>query len=184
MAWEPTVSSRFLAIFHTAIYDAWTAYDPVAVGVVSGTTLKNQGGLDNEANKREAISHAAYTVLRVLAPRRKHALTERMMALGYDPNANTAPAKVGRRAATAVLAACREDGANEAGNFADTTGYAPEKLTRPMHGNRSNFSENANFRRPRIGAGSYRLRCREPINFARLRRPRPEPTNGPSRSMC
>ena len=42
VAWEPTVSSRFFAIFHTAIYDAWTAYDPVAVGVVSDYALKNQ----------------------------------------------------------------------------------------------------------------------------------------------
>ena len=32
VAWEPTVGARFLAIVHTAMYDAWTAYDPVAVG--------------------------------------------------------------------------------------------------------------------------------------------------------
>jgi hypothetical protein len=40
VAWEPTVGSRFLAILHTAMYDAWTAYDPIAVGVVAGTALK------------------------------------------------------------------------------------------------------------------------------------------------
>ena len=125
VAWEPTVGSRFLATLHTAMYDAWTAYDPTAVGVVSGTILKGQGGPSNEANKREAISHAAFTVLRVLAPQHAHALMEQMQALGYDPNADTPPAEVGRRAAAAVLANCRDDGANEAGNFADTTGYAP-----------------------------------------------------------
>ena len=131
VAWEPTVGSRFLAILHTAMYDAWTAYDPVAVGVVSGTTLKNQGGPGNEANKREAISHAAYTVLRTLAPPHRHSLVERMQALGYDPNADTAPAKIGRQAANAVLSAFREDGANELGGFADTTGYAPRKSDAP-----------------------------------------------------
>ena len=125
VAWEPTVGSRFLATLHTAIYDAWTAYDPTAVGVVSGTALKGQGGPNNEANKREAISYAAFTVLRVLAPQHGHALIEQMQALGYDPDADTPPAKVGRRAAAAVLANCRDDGANEAGNFADTTGYEP-----------------------------------------------------------
>jgi len=125
VAWEPTVGSRFLATLHTAIYDAWTAYDPTAVGVVSGITLKGQGGPNNEANKREAISHAAFTVLRVLAPQHRHALIDQMQALGYDPDADTPPAKVGRRAAAAVLANCRDDGANEAGNFADTTGYEP-----------------------------------------------------------
>jgi membrane-associated phospholipid phosphatase len=127
VAWEPTVGARFLAIVHTAMYDAWTAYDPVAVGSVTGRLLKGQGGADNEANKREAISHAAFTVLRTLAPQHRRALTERMRMLGYDPNADTPPARVGRRAALAVIAARREDGANEAGNFADTTGYAPRK---------------------------------------------------------
>ena len=131
VAWEPTVGSRFFAILHTAIYDTWTAYDPIAVGVVSGTTLKGQGGLNNEANKREAISHAAFTVLRTLAPQHRHALIERMQELGYDPNASTLPAKVGRRAAEAVLANCRDDGANEAGNFADTTGYPPRTSGAP-----------------------------------------------------
>ena len=125
VAWEPTVGSRFFATLHTAMYDAWTAYDPIAVGVVSGTALKGLGGANNEANKREAISHAAFTVLLALAPQHRHALIERMQELGYAPNADTLPAKVGRRAAAAVLANCRDDGANEAGNFADTTGYAP-----------------------------------------------------------
>ncbi|MBV8441904.1 MAG: vanadium-dependent haloperoxidase [Hyphomicrobiales bacterium] len=101
------------------------AYDPIAVGVVSGTALKGLGGANNEANKREAISHAAFAVLRTLAPQHRHALIERMQELGYDPNAGTLPAKVGRRAAAAVLTNCRDDGANEAGNFADTTGYEP-----------------------------------------------------------
>ncbi len=131
VAWEPTVGSRFFAILHTAIYDTWTAYDPIAVGVVSGTTLKGQGGLNNEANKREAISHAAFTVLRTLAPQHRRALIERMQELGYDPNASTLPAKVGRRAAAAVLADCRDDGANETGNFADTTGYQPRTSGAP-----------------------------------------------------
>ena len=125
VAWEPTVGSRFFAILQTAIYDAWTAYDPIAVGVVSGTALKGQGGANNEANKREAISHAAFTVLRTFAPQHRRALIERMQELGYDSNADTPPAKVGRRAAEAVLAGCRDDGANEAGDFADTTGYRP-----------------------------------------------------------
>ncbi|HUH83879.1 MAG TPA: vanadium-dependent haloperoxidase [Stellaceae bacterium] len=125
VAWEPTVAARFFAIWSTAIYDAWTAYDPTAIAVVSGTALKNQGGAANEANKREAISHAAYTVLAALAPQRRRALAERMAALGYDAKATTAPAEVGRRAANAMLGRFREDGANEAGGFADTTGYRP-----------------------------------------------------------
>ena len=43
-AWEPTVSARFFALVHAAMYDAWTAYDPVAVGVFTGTSLRGTGG--------------------------------------------------------------------------------------------------------------------------------------------
>ncbi|MBV8095488.1 MAG: vanadium-dependent haloperoxidase [Acetobacteraceae bacterium] len=125
VAWEPTVGARFFAIVETATYEAWTAYDPMALGVVYGAALKSEGGAANEANKREAISYATYTVLSSLAPQRRRTLNERMAALGYDPLARTKPAELGRRAAYAVLAKFNNDGANEAGEFADTTGYAP-----------------------------------------------------------
>jgi hypothetical protein len=127
VAWEPTVGARFVAIVYGAMYDAWAAYDPVAVGCVTGTALKGEGGANNLANKREALSHAAYTVLRTLDPQRRHALAEWMQALGYEPNASTAPAKLGRRVALAVLAARSLDGANAVSDFADTTGYAPTR---------------------------------------------------------
>ena len=32
----PTIAARALAVVHTAIYDAWAAYDPVAVGTADG----------------------------------------------------------------------------------------------------------------------------------------------------
>jgi hypothetical protein len=127
VAWEPTVGARFVAIVYDAMYDTWAAYDPVAVGCVTGSALKGEGGANNLANKREALSHAAYTVLHTLAPPRRHALAQWMQTLGYEPDASTAPAKLGRRAALAVLAARLQDGANAAGDFADTTGYATKR---------------------------------------------------------
>jgi hypothetical protein len=36
----PTVAARALAIVHTAIYDAWAAYDSVAVGTRLGAKLR------------------------------------------------------------------------------------------------------------------------------------------------
>jgi hypothetical protein len=122
-AWEPTVGARFFALVHAAMYDAWTAYDPVAVGVFTGTSLRGTGGPSTVVNKREAVSHAAYEVLRELAPVRHRALAAYMAELGYEPNATSAPAMVGRRAAQAVLAAAREDGANQEADYQDTTGY-------------------------------------------------------------
>ena len=67
-----------------------------------GIALKGQGGANDEANKREAISHAAFTVLRTFAPQHRRALIDRMQELADDPNADTPPAKVGRRVAQAV----------------------------------------------------------------------------------
>ena len=127
VAWEPTVGARFFTIVHTAMYDAWTAYDPAAVGVFTGRALRGAGGAANIANKREAVSHAAYEVLHELAPVRRHALQERMALLGYEVDAASPAAIVGRRAARAVLAAARRDGANQEADYQDTTGYEPRR---------------------------------------------------------
>jgi hypothetical protein len=122
-AWEPTVGARFFALVHAAMYDAWAAYDRVAVGVFTGTALRGTGGPSTVVNKREAVSYAAYEVLRELAPPRRRALAAYMAELGYETNATSAPAKAGRRAAQAVLAAARQDGANQEAGYRDTTGY-------------------------------------------------------------
>ncbi len=128
---RPGVHARNL--FHTsvAMYDAWAAWDEVADGYL--VTDKAAPAADLDAARREAISYAAYRVL-------THRYTIEnggavslacfdalMDELGYDP-ADTAatgdsPRAVGNRIGAAVVAAFAEDGANEAANYADTTGY-------------------------------------------------------------
>jgi hypothetical protein len=54
----PTVASRAIGVLHTAMYDAWTAYDATAVGVHS-RPAKRPSGERTVANKQEAASHAA-----------------------------------------------------------------------------------------------------------------------------
>jgi hypothetical protein len=158
VAWEPTVGARFVAIVYGAMYDAWTAYDPIAVGYVSGTALKGEGGASNVANKREAVSYAAYTTLRTLAPQRRRALADWMRALGYEPNASTAPARVGRRAALAVLAACAEDGAPMRLPTSPTRPATPQSDQLPrMLGDRSTISVDHSCRPRRSGAASNRF---------------------------
>jgi vanadium-dependent haloperoxidase-like protein/uncharacterized protein DUF6851 len=58
----PTLTARALAITHTCIYDAWAAYDPVAVGVYWQTDLR-QPPRDQPQARAEAISFAAHTAL-------------------------------------------------------------------------------------------------------------------------
>ena len=130
---EPTTSTRFLLIYHTAVYEAWAAYDPVAVGAVTGDTLQGKGGAATTANKREAISHAAHAALSALAPVHGRFFDARMAELGYEPGADTAPARLGRQAAAAVLASRRDDGANAENDYADTSGYMTADPSHASH---------------------------------------------------
>jgi hypothetical protein len=124
----PTITARTLAVVHASIYDAWAAYDAKAVGTRLGGTLRRPPVERTLANKNAAISHAAHRALVNLFPARRSAFDALMAGLGYAPTtdaAGTGPAGVGNRAAEAVLLHRADDGANQAGAYADTTGYQP-----------------------------------------------------------
>jgi hypothetical protein len=125
----PPMTARTLAIVHTAIYDAWTAYDPVALGTRLGGALRRPMEEHTLANKREAISYAAYRALVDLFPSRTVIFDAIMEDLGYDlTNETTAPvtpAGIGNRAAAALLAFRHQDGSNQLNGYADYTGYEP-----------------------------------------------------------
>jgi hypothetical protein len=124
----PTGTARALAVVHASIYDAWAAYDAKAVGSGLGGSLRQPPAERTPANRRTAISYAAYRALVNLVPARTDSFDALMAALGHDPadaTTGTGPAGVGIRAAAAVLAHRADDGANQAGGYADTTGYQP-----------------------------------------------------------
>ena len=64
----PPIVARALAIVHTAMYDAWAAYDDRAVGTRLGGSLRRPGVERTLANKNEAVSFAAYRALVDLFP--------------------------------------------------------------------------------------------------------------------
>src|SRR5215510_12790488 len=74
----PTIAARAFAITHTCIYDAWAAYDPVAVGTRLGGTLRRPAAEHILANKEEAISFAAYRALTDLFPTQQTIFDELM----------------------------------------------------------------------------------------------------------
>jgi hypothetical protein len=123
----PTVAARALAVLHAATYDAWAAYDPVAVGTRLGGSLRQPAAERTQANKERAISFAAYLALVDLFPARQAVFTQRMAALGYatDGTDTSTAAMVGTTAAQAVLDFRHADGANQLGGYADYTGYQP-----------------------------------------------------------
>ena len=175
-----TVGSRFFSSFRRR----FTTRGPLTIlsrlGSSRGPRSRAKAALD-QANKREAISHAVFTVLRTFAPQHRRALIERMEELGDDPTADTLPVTVGGRAAEAVLAACRDDGANEAGNFADhrlqaadvrTAGrLAADRVVRRAPATTPQWSRVKPFRR----SHAYQLPGRRRL---------PEPPSGRGKSMC
>ena len=131
----PTVVARALAIVHTAMYDAWAAYDGRALGTRTGASLRRPASEYTSNYKSKAISYAAYRVLSDLFPSRASDFSGFMTALGYDPiDASTdvtLPQGIGNVVAKAVLDFRHADGANQLGDrnggapYSDYTGYKP-----------------------------------------------------------
>ncbi len=133
---NPVVTARALAVIHTAMYDAWAAYDREAVGARTGSSLRRPRSERTPENKRIAVSYAAYRALVDLFSSQTAALFDPLMLeLGLDPgNTSTDPATaagVGNVAAAAELAFCHADGSNQLGDinggapYSDYTGYLP-----------------------------------------------------------
>ena len=137
----PPIVARALAVSHTCMYDAWTAYHRRAVGSVVGASLRRPSEEHTDANKAKAISFAAHRCLVNLFPAGAERLDAAMRARGYDPNdASTnlsTPQGIGNVAASAVIESRRNDGANQYGDrapgpYADYTGYAPRNQPMPF----------------------------------------------------
>ncbi|MCL2924796.1 MAG: calcium-binding protein [Trichodesmium sp. MAG_R04] len=133
----PTIASRAYAMVHTAIYDAWSAYDPLAKGTQLGDDLQRPLSENTNFNKTRATSFAAYRVLSELFPAQVDIFNELMAQFGLDPNNTTTdittPAGIGNVSAEALLRFRRNDGSNQLGNdpngngtpYSDISGYEP-----------------------------------------------------------
>ena len=132
----PPMVARALAITHTAIFDAWAAYDAKAVGTRLGSSLRRPANERTDFNKKTAISYAAYRALADLFPTQIAKFDAKMYALGFDPtNQSTdtsTAAGIGNVAASALLEYRHHDGSNQLGDlsashipYSDYTGYAP-----------------------------------------------------------
>src|SRR5262245_11713071 len=116
------ITARALAILHTSMYDAWAAYDPIAIGTRFGSDLRRPVSEHTDAHKAQAISFAAYRALADLFPTQKTALFDPLMErLGYDPSDTTmdtsTPTGIGNVTAEAVLAFRHTDGSNQLGDL-------------------------------------------------------------------
>jgi len=137
----PTITARALAEVHTAMYDAWAAYDQTAVGATPGAPVLPANG--SAADRDQAMSYAAYRTLADLFQWQDSTSTwyfpnkgayktpdALLRSQGYDPaNASTdlgTPAGVGNAAAAAVITYRQADGSNQVNGYVDTTAYTPK----------------------------------------------------------
>jgi hypothetical protein len=132
---RPTVHGRNLFHLSIAMWDAWVAYDLVTPAVPYLVVERPAIPPDIDSARVEAISYAAYRILKrrfTVSPgaaASQAAFDAAMADLGLDTAFTStdgdSPAAVGNRIAAAVLAFGDADGANEAANYADNSGYAP-----------------------------------------------------------
>jgi hypothetical protein len=141
---NPPANARNLFHLSVAMWDAWAAYDPVALGYL---VREKHAVTQIDAARAKAISYAAYRLLKYRFPVgslddngtpchpnaavSQAAFDDQMVALGYDPAFTStdgdSPASLGNRIATAVIAMGQTDGANEGMGvcYPDDTGYSP-----------------------------------------------------------
>lgn len=124
---RPTVISRSIFIVQSAEYDAWTAYDAVANPTTAGTSPRRPAAEHTMANKRAAVSYAAYRALTDQFPAYEtntRGFTRLLEELGYEVSDSmdpTTPAGIGNLAAQRILDFREGDGSNEANNYAPIT---------------------------------------------------------------
>lgn len=128
---RPTVHARNLFHVSMAMYDAWAAYDLISDPFL---TREHAAWFDIEAAREEAISFAAYRVLKARFAASPGAATSlasfdaKMDELGFlRTNTSTVgdtSAAVGNRIAAAVIAFGLADHSNEQGGYANLY-YAP-----------------------------------------------------------
>src|SRR3989442_7035099 len=127
---KPPVHARNLFHLSVAMWDAWAAYSPTAVGYL---VKEKHAAADVEAARGEAISYAAYRLLKYRFPvdyvdidgkpchpnaaASQTAFGAQMDALGYDRDFTStdgeSPSPLGNLIAATVIAYGHTDGSNE-----------------------------------------------------------------------
>ena len=133
----PTVASRAYSLMHTAIFDAWAAYDPTAIATTFGDDWQRPNAENTDANKHKAMSYAAYEVVSDLFPGEIRIFDRLMADFDYDLDPTTisdltTPEGIGKYAADSILKSHYDDGSNQLGNnlkgdlgvpYSDISGY-------------------------------------------------------------
>ncbi len=123
---RPTITSRYLGLIFISVFDAWSRYDEKAIPVYLGDVNRRPKNEQSLSNKEIAISYAAFRTMCEYYYSDKELLTEFMHELGLDPSDESlnpeTPEGIGNLAAKAVIAARKNDGANQYGEEVGSNG--------------------------------------------------------------
>lgn len=132
----PTLAARTLAMVHTAMYDAWTAYTgDCYISTTTGDRLKRPEEEHTKENREIAFSYAAWRVLEALFADsfKKGELQEKVALLWTvlkrcrieDVTLDVCtPQGIGNLSAKLIVECRRGDGSNP-DKYSDYTGYQP-----------------------------------------------------------
>lgn len=125
---RPTISSRFLGLIFTAVFDAWSRYDENAVPVYMNDIARRPNAEHSLKNKEIAISFAAYRTMNEYYYSDEDIFREFMLELGLNPDDTsfdpTTAVGIGNLAAKTIIEARRNDGANQYGEEEGSNGEA------------------------------------------------------------
>jgi len=152
-------AARALAIVHTCMYDAWSAYDGKAFATQLRGALRRPSQERTLNNKQKAASYAAYHALADVLPVDTGSVYRPLMSrLGYDPDDTSkdieTPQGIANVACQAVLELRHRDGANQLGDLAqgaysDWTHYVP--MNKPAYFGRQSLPvSNVNHWQPLV----------------------------------
>ncbi len=132
---RPTITSRYLGLIMTAMFDTWTRFDDKATPAIAKGIERVPTESRSLANKREAISYAAYRAMNEYYFSDSLIWKKRMQEMGYDPTNNSldpaTAAGLGNLVAQTIIDARKSDGSNQYGEltngmaYKDYTGYEP-----------------------------------------------------------
>ena len=134
---RPTVTSRYLGLIWTAVFDAWSRYDEKANPVYTKGIARRPKSEHTIENKETAISYAAYRAMMEYYVGDSTMLKQAMRKLGFDPEDNSldpmTAVGIGNLSAKLVIESRYHDGSNQQGNmlgsdgkpYSDYTGYCP-----------------------------------------------------------
>ena len=134
---RPTVTSRFLGLIWTAVFDAWTRFDDKATPLYLKNVDRRPVAERTSKNKEIAISYAAYRAMMQYFFSDSVLLKKAMVDFGFNPDNNSLDPNtaigIGNLAAKTVIENRLLDGSNQTGTmpgsdgnpYSDYTAYQP-----------------------------------------------------------